>query len=630
MSDRTPVSVRRRIISVAVAAVFTVIWAGLCNLFLNRVQDSADGDRYLQGRIDDTSLVFLISATFLWLVLLGLIALTGRVLLSAALLAAVTVAAAFANYEKLILRREPIYPSDLDFLGEPGFLTQMVGLGTVVQVVLGILVGAAVVFAVGRLLRNVFPPIRRRSEKRTWIAWVAVRVVLLAVAVLGVGHALSFNSDGNKWRAAYVAAQADWMPHAQFKNYLRHGFVAGWLYNTYAPAMEKPEGYSEQTMEALVDRWSAVAAEVNQDRKGSLEDVNVVLVLSESFSDPTLVDEVTFAEDPIPYTRKLMTRTLSGRMLTQFIGGGTANMEFETLTGLSMGNFRPQMNTPYQMLVPERPSFPSAVEYFTRSGHEPIGIHPYLGRMYRRDVVYPKLGFTRFLDKERMQHKMRIGGDNFISDASAFDETLMTLEQTPDPAFLNLVTMQNHIPLAGKFPDPIPVQGQIGKQGRSLSAFARGLAHTDTSLRSFLESLEDSSEKTAVVFYGDHAPAYWLTTPAYQGNEQLLRQTPFFMWTNYEKLEPEDAGTVSPTHFLPMLFDALDVPVPPLYALLDELRAEVPAMAQGEYHLPDGTVTGPAGLDEEARELLHDYRLLQYDVSVGEGHAVEEMFYSRP
>jgi phosphoglycerol transferase MdoB-like AlkP superfamily enzyme len=622
--------VRRRIISVAVAAAFTVLWAALCNLVLNRVQDAADGDRYLQGRIDDTSVVFLISTTFVWLVLLGLVAVTGRVLVSAALLAALTVAVAFANHEKLTLRREPIYPSDLAFLGEPGFLTEMVGLGTLLRVVLGILVGAVLVYAAGRLLRSVFPPIRSGSERRTWFAWVAVRVVLLVVAVAGVGHALAFNADGNRWREAYVAARADWMPHAQFKNYLRHGFVAGWLFNTHAPAMAAPEGYSEATMEALVDRWTAAAAEVNEVRRGTLDDVNVVVVLSESFSDPTLVDEVTFAEDPIPYTRRLMSRTRSGQMLTQFIGGGTANMEFETLTGLSMASFRPQMNTPYQMLVPETPSFPSAAEYFARAGHEPIGIHPYLARMYRRDVVYPKLGFSRFLHKERMQHKTRIDDDNFISDSSTFDEALMTLEQTPGPAFLNVVTMQNHIPLAGKFEDPIPVRGEVGNQGRSLSAFARGLAHSDAALRGFLESLEDSPERTAVVFYGDHAPAYWLTTPAYEGNERLLRQTPFFLWTNYEKLAAHDEGLISPVHFLPMLFESLEVPGPPLYALLDELRAEVPAMAQGELHLPDGTVTGPDGLDEEARSLLHDYRLLQYDVSVGRRHALEEMFYSEP
>ncbi len=62
---------------------------------------------------------------------------------------------------------------------------------------------------------------------------------------------------------------------------------------------------------------------------------------------------MTLDEDPIPYTRSLMARTISGNMLAQLFGGGTANMEFEALTGQSLSQFLPQMNTPYQMLRPQ-------------------------------------------------------------------------------------------------------------------------------------------------------------------------------------------------------------------------------------------------------------------------------------
>ena len=75
--------------------------------------------------------------------------------------------------------------------------------------------------------------------------------------------------------------------------------------------------------------------------------LNVVVVLSEALSDPTLVPGVGLDEDPIPFTRRLMATTTSGAMLSPQVGGGTANMEFEALTGLSLSQCQAQLTSPY-------------------------------------------------------------------------------------------------------------------------------------------------------------------------------------------------------------------------------------------------------------------------------------------
>ncbi len=134
-----------------------------------------------------------------------------------------------------------------------------------------------------------------------------------------------------------------------------------------------------------------------------MDDVNVVLVLSEAFSDPEQLEGVEYAEDPIPRTRRTMQATTSGSMLAQLFGGGTANMEFETLTGMSLSQFNPQMQTPYQMLVDEYDTFPSAVGYLAAQGHRPIAIHPYMTGMYKRETVYPILGFDEFLGEDEIE-----------------------------------------------------------------------------------------------------------------------------------------------------------------------------------------------------------------------------------
>ena len=628
LSEPILVSTRRRLILVTSATLFTVAWAIGCNLLLDTVQASAEGPRELDRVLGPGSLVFYVSSLVIWVVLVGLIALTGRVLLSAVVLLAAVAALSFANYEKLGLRREPLYPSDVAFATELGFLRDMVGLRPLVLLAVGAVVVVGVVLLASRFLRRFLPPIQRVTEPRLWRAWMVARVATLAVVVTFVVHAADFNADGNRLRRAYLGAGVDWVEWSQRVNYLRHGFIAGVLYNTPTPAMEQPEGYSEAAMAEIAERWAEVADETNEGRSSDvLDDLNVVLVLSESFSDPTRLTDVQIGRDPVPFTHRLMERTPSGEMLTQFIGGGTANMEFEVLTGFSLSQFTPQMNTPYQQLVPGYSSFPSAVGLFESLGHVPVAIHPYRSIMYERDRVYPTLGFDTFLHDDNMPSLKRLEDSKFASDESTFAEVQRQIGEEDDPVFVNLVTMQNHYPMSGSYAQPFTVDASVGVVRKQLAAFSRGLRYSDAALRDFLTRLEQSEEKTAVVFYGDHAPAFWPRSRVFEQNEEQLRRTPFFLWTSFDRLPPRDLPLTSPTQFLPLLLDELDAPVTPFYALLGALYDEVPAMATGEYHTADGeVVTDPDELDRTAQALLEDYRMVQYDLTIGQRYAEEALF----
>jgi phosphoglycerol transferase MdoB-like AlkP superfamily enzyme len=146
-------------------------------------------------------------------------------------------------------------------------------------------------------------------------------------------------------------------------------------------------------------------------------------------------------------------------------------------------------------------------------------------------------------------------------------------------------------------------------------------------MKQFLAQLKQSPEKTAVVFYGDHAPPLWPRAAIYDRNQATLRRTPFFIWTNYEHLKPRQLAPVtSPTHFMPLLFNALHAPIPPYYALLDDLYKYVPAMSPGELHDTNGQVVDQSQLSPEGRQVLHDYRLVQYDLSVGHRYSQHGMF----
>lgn len=619
---------RRTPVMVFVGLVASLLVAMLCNGILDLLQSGGDVGRLFGYSLDEARFLFLISSLVLWCVLAVLIAVTGRFFLPAGLFVVAALLVGFANHQKLVLRQEPIYPSDLAFAGEAGFLTAMVGPATVVLLATMAALVLLVFALLGRILSRTFPPIRRRTEPRLWRRVLVARALLLGIGVSGLVHAADFNSTGNRLRTAYDASGAQWAFWFQKVNYARNGFVAGLLYNLDGPAMAVPADYGRATMEELAARWTERADRRNAGRPAdALDDVNVVVVLSEALSDPTTVDGVELAEDPLPFLRGLSRRTTSGQMLAQLFGGGTANMEFEALTGMSLSQFLPQMNTPYQMLVTETPTFPSVVGYLRGRGHVPVAVHPYLTSMYKRYAVYPTLGFTDFVHEETMHDPTYLGDNEFVADAAAFDEVVRQLEASEAPAFVNLVTMQNHYPMAGIYGDPIPATGVSGDVEEELTHYARGLRHTDDALREFVGRLRRSSERTALVVYGDHAPAFWSGDVYERNGEDAFRRTPYFMWTNFERLPAANAPVTSPIYFLPALFDALGAPLPPYYTLLQELSSEIAAMEQGEYFLPDGTAVAEQDLPARAQRLLRDYRLVQYDLAVGERYAQDALFY---
>ena len=253
-----------------------------------------------------------------------------------------TLSVGFANRLKLQFRHEPLFPSDATFGRDAGFLASVVGVKTILTVVLLACLSMAVVLLIGRLSRSRLPNIHRSRR-----AIVCARILTAALALAALFQAASFNQPGNLLRQAFETSGADWAPYNQGFNYRQNGFVAGLLYNTPAPAMPRPPGYSESRMRELAQSYASVAAHMNRNRDASAMDgVNVVLVLSESFSDPSRLARIGISKDPIPFAHSLAGSATTGTMLSQGFGGGTSNLEFEALTGMSTRMLAPPNGRP--------------------------------------------------------------------------------------------------------------------------------------------------------------------------------------------------------------------------------------------------------------------------------------------
>lgn len=627
-SSSRPTSKARHALTLALTVALTVLWAVLVTVVLDASAWPAPLAALRHRAGEPQALVP--SIVVVWVFVLFVVALVGRLWLALGIVTALTALIGAVNVTKLQLRNDPVYPSDVVFLKQPSFLFDMVPASKLLLGAGGLVVVVAAAWGVGRLAARWFPHVTHVTGRRALWAVRITRVVVVLVCVGLLNLAANFNEPGNAWRSAFDSTGLRWRSWDQRVNYQRNGFVAGLLFNMHVTAMKEPAGYSEASVEAIAKRYQAQAAAMNKGRTGTLDDTNVVIVLSESFSNPNWLKTVKFPVDPIPRTTALMARTVSGKMLAPGYGSGTANTEFELLTGQSLSQLSPQLTTPYEQLVSHYKTFPSAVGWFKDHGHTPLAIHPFSPRMYARPHVYDAFGFEKFITKDQMTFKGR-GGGRFIDDQSAFDEVLHQIDTHDKPVLTHLVSMQNHMPYGGQYDNPINPTGVPANYAQLAGQYGRGIARTDDALAGMLAKLKKSPEPTAVIFYGDHLPPQVYPPDLIRREGSLAaHQTPWLIWSNRKALRHTDLPTTSPIQFMPKLFDALDVPLPPWYALLDALDKHVPAMDTGFAINAQDQKVRPKDLDPAARKVLADYRMIQYDLSVGKRWSEKVMFGDTP
>lgn len=242
------------------------------------------------------------------------------------------------------------------------------------------------------------------------------------------------------------------------------------------------------------------------------------MILSETFSDLTRVPGISLSTDPIPNIRQLKGNTTSGLMLSSGYGGGTANMEYQALTGLNLTNFDESLIIPFQQLVPNQKA-PYAFNQIWNARYGSSGsdaVHPYLQSMYLRNVDYRKFGFAhlRTLDsKPKIAHKQTTDYNPYVTDEAAYQNVLDLIKNQTHPQFLQLSTMQNHMPYTGwylnnEFAGADSSTGISADEHQNLETYSKGLSLTDQATASFLDQLNQINRPITVIFMEITFPAF--------------------------------------------------------------------------------------------------------------------------
>ena len=592
---------------------------------------------------------------------LTLVLILNRFWVASAIFGTVMTVFAVANHIKIESRNEPVIPADLNFItgGNAGELTSFIPKSSQ-TLVDGAVTGVIYFVAICIIMRfldgrnaiipchwlHPFASVKNFAGTLTRVLAAALSATLVVSFIWELGTA-------NSWATEFAHNLSDnpqpWNPLADAAN---NGPAINFLQLAHTKIMDEPEDYSKEAMTKIAKKYSKEADSINQSRTTNLTDSTVIMVLSETFSDPTRIPGVSFAEDPIPNIRQIKDETTSGLMLSPGYGGGTANIEYQALTGLSMANYSDTLSIAYQQLVPGQKWDQSLNQLWNEKNGEDssVAFHAYNRGMYFRDINYKKFGFSKFYATDgtpELTDLRLIDSAWYVSDESFYSQVLKKVQSSDGNKFYQVVTMQNHMPYEDIYTDnqfkELDTSENLQENERlNIETYTKGLNYTDQATQDFLNTLNNIDRPITVVFYGDHLPGIYSTAYSDSDNILGLHETDYFIWSNNAssaagtKLDDASSAYTSSNYFSAQLASHLNAKVSPYLAFLTEMHQAIPAMsvpsaAGGSSDKPvylnaAGACMNEKDLSEEAKTLLHDYKLIQYDMSAGRNYLKDTDF----
>lgn len=361
---------------------------------------------------------------------------------------------------------------------------------------------------------------------------------------LVVLYILIFPTITNYVKSKNIVTTNFWDLCGQYSTY---GFPYSLLHSIFNSGISKPDNYSKDTMASIEDNLmneSSVASFnliedenllneslINSSNYNN-EDMlpNIIFVQLESFMDPTWIKDIEYSEDPIPIFRELMDNYSSGVLEVPAIGGGTANTEFEILTGMSM-NFFAAGEFPFNTLVSKTP-VPSIAYYLENLNYDTHSLHNYDSTFYSRYKAYKNLGFNTFTSIETMDI-YEANPFNWPKDKLLIGEIESALNSSDTPDLIFAVSVQGHGGYANYYIDNLQIRATTTSKNyniNSIDYYVSQIKEMDTFVGDLITMINSINEPTVIVFYGDHLPSLGLSSENLVTGS--MTSTPYVIWDN--------------------------------------------------------------------------------------------------
>lgn len=435
-------------------------------------------------------------------------------------------------------------------------------------------------------------------EKPMWMHAICVSLTVLGIVYVGQ-------------QSQYIVTET-WEQKGSYRN----GYILNFVLSVRDCFIGEPEGYSAEVIQAFEERYTdTVHVGANDEEKPT-----VIVVMNESYADLSVVGELETNMELTPFYDSLTENTVKGYALSSVFGAKTPNSEWEFMTGNSMA-FLPGGSVVYQQYISDEPT--SIVSNLKNEGYTCVAMHPYYETGWRRNTVYPNMGFdeTYFIEDFDQSQMLR----EYITDQELYENIIERFENKgeDEDLFIMSISMQNHGGYTEKYSNFEEEASMTGLYYPDVNQYLSLVHESDIALEYLISYFQNVEEPVEIVFFGDHQPSLSSSFYPYLNGKglsgltpdelQALYTVPFFIWTNYESEE----GTVEITslnYLASMALERAGLAVPSYNQFLLDMMEVVPAInSRGYYSLQNGCFQHLEDATGEEAEWIRDYEILQYN-----------------
>ncbi len=570
----------------------------------------------------NSPIVFIYNVSIIFFTLLFALFLRKRVF-GIILISTVWIVCGIINFVVLGFRVTPF--AAIDFLMVKDTFSMIDVYFTKVQQVF-IVIGIAAVITIVVLLFRKTPKFEGdRKVKGTMLTCVIAWLLVMLLTNYAVNHNIISDDFANLGTA--------------YKDY---GFAYCFTNSIIDNGISKPDDYSEEYMKEIKQTLD------KEKTSGQAKKPNIIIIQLESFFDPNDVVGLTMSDNPVPTFTRLKEQFPSGYFTVPALGAGTANTEFEVLTGIKTSYFGAG-EYPYKTTVNEVP-VEGLASILKKQGYGTYAIHNNKSSFYDRINVYDMMGFDAFISLEYM-YDVEYTSTGWAKDATLVDDIMKCLKDTDTQDFVYTISVQGH----GRYPDGddtcedhIQVHYENEEMEKPFHYYVNQIYEMDMMIDNLIKELDKYGEDYVLILYGDHLPSLELTEE--QLPNSTLFQTEYIIVNNMNlKIADED---IYASDISLKLLDALNMPLGyaqkahKLYEgdKLDDVLVNIAYdMMYGENYLfADGVIVPEAdmsmGVDEiiitnvenvDDHIVLHGDNFNQYSVVSINAHNLETRYIDR-
>lgn len=574
--------------------------------------------------------------------MLGLFFLFQRHCGGAVVLAVALYVLGLAEYFVILFKSMPISPGDLTALSTAAAVAGTGFTYTITSFCMLSLAFTVIAIQICTLAAQVAP----KRQKGSWRGLV----LNLLIAIVCLGGIAAHTTLLDYYHTLYIQVYS-WRP---LESYYRQGFLPSFISGAQTIKPSKPEDYTVSGAKKLISEYAKEYDDNNQTGGSSAtrleatkqfdeEKPTVIAVMNETFSDLSIYQNMHADYQGPTYFKSIDDCLSRGRLYVSAYGGGTANTEFEFLTGNSMAYLGSGVYpyTTYDLTDTE-----NLAAQFKSLGYHTTAMHPNHGTNWNRENVYKDFGFDQFLTINDFQNAETLRG--MVTDKATYDKILELLDTNSNPQFIFDVTMQNH---SGYDTGLIPYDKQLslnidGEFSSNVNEYVSLIQQSDEALKYFLNKLSKLDRKVVVVFWGDHQPFFpdtyndrWFTNEDDATHQERLWQTSYIIWANYDvagNSQTSQEEDLSSNYLSSELMKLIGAPLTDYQKAHLTLRQSLPALNSVGYEdSQDRWLLSSSKSDEAYNDTIaaacekarSDYHAMQYYMMFGDGKDIYTKHY---